>query len=298
MLAAMRAAIAIIKGGGAAIDAVVAAVCVLEDHPLFNAGYGSLLNSIGEIEMDASVMSAEPIQIDVPHRHAKGGAHRGGDEYAVSAGAVGAVTGIKNPIVAARAVMDHTSHIMMAGAGAEAFARSAGVAMCRPSKMISPRARSRFRLAGKIHAPKKGLHGTVGAVALDAVGTMAAATSTGGVPGKLFGRVGDSAIIGAGTFAHANGAASATGQGEAIIASALCRETVMALGGGAPERVARRAIIELIDSAGTEAGIIIVDPRGRTCAVHNAESMQCATWSARDGRIDHRWVPAIAANAG
>ena len=133
----------------------------------------------------------------------------------------------------------------------------------------------------------------MGAVAIDADGGIAAATSTGGVPGKLFGRVGDSALIGAGTFAHAFGAASATGQGEAIILSALCREAVLALAEASPTVVAREAILEMIDATGAEAGVILVDRRGRIGYAHNAASMQVARWDEGAG-LEHLWVAPIA----
>jgi len=137
-------------------------------------------------------------------------------------------------------------------------------------------------------------HGTVGAVAVDLDGAIAAATSTGGVPGKLFGRVGDSALIGAGTFAHAFGGASATGQGEAIILTALCREAVLALADGPPQAVAREAILEMIDATGAEAGIILVDRRGRIGYAHNAASMQVAKYDPVGG-LSHLWLEPIAA---
>jgi len=136
-------------------------------------------------------------------------------------------------------------------------------------------------------------HGTVGAAAVDVHGGIAAATSTGGVPGKLFGRVGDSALIGAGTFAHGFGAASATGQGEAIILTALCREAVLALADGSPRPVAREAILEMIDATGAEAGVILVDRRGRIGYGHNAASMQVARYD-RAGGLRHLWLKPIA----
>ena len=136
-------------------------------------------------------------------------------------------------------------------------------------------------------------HGTVGAVAVDVHGAIAAATSTGGVPGKLFGRVGDSALIGAGTFAHAFGAASATGQGEAIILTALCREAVLALADATPQAVAREAIREMIDATGAEAGLILIDRRGRIGYAHNAASMQVARYDPAGG-VQHLWLAPIA----
>jgi beta-aspartyl-peptidase (threonine type) len=137
-----------------------------------------------------------------------------------------------------------------------------------------------------------GPFGTVGAAALDARGGLAAATSTGGVTGKLPGRIGDSAIIGAGTFADAAGAASATGQGEAIMRAALCREAVVALTRGAPLAVAARAIAGLAMLTAGQAGVILVDRRGRFGYAHNAEAMDVATFDGAGG-FDYRWVPPL-----
>ena len=305
ILAAIRTGADILRHGGGALEAVVTTVTALEDHPLFNAGYGSLLNSEGHVEMDASVMLAEPSPQAIVIKE-KPGAKRSRHsehetDYTVTAGAVAAVSRVRNPVALARAVMEHSRHIMMAAAGAEAFARKVGIHLVRPEEMISDRARERWRarrqqiaMADADAAARAAIgHGTVGAVAIDARGAIAAATSTGGVPGKLFGRVGDSAVIGAGTYAHALGAASATGQGEAIILTALCREAVLGLEDGAPNAVARDAIAEMIDATGAEAGIIIVDRRGRIGYAHNAPSMQVASFDPARG-LRHLWLKPIA----
>jgi len=260
MLAAVRAGAAILKNGGRALDAVIATVSVLENHPLFNAGYGSVLNSAGQVEMDASVMEVNP---GAPPR----------------AGGVAALSRIRNPIKLARAVMEHSPHLLLVGAGAERFARSAGISLCRPEMMISPRARERRWIGG---AKAKRGYGTVGAVAVDAHGSMAAATSTGGMSGKLPGRVEDSAIIGAGTFAGPLGAASATGHGEAIILAGLCREAVDSLVKLSAPQAARNAIAGISQTAGAEAGIILVDRRGRIGYAHNA-AMEVATFDPAHG---------------
>jgi beta-aspartyl-peptidase (threonine type) len=304
MMAAMRVGAGILRGKGSALEAVVATVAALEDHPLFNAGYGSLLNSEGNVEMDASVMFAEP----VPAEEIAGGKHSGRThshdaDYTVSAGAVAVVSRVRNPIMLARAIMEHSPHILMAGPGAENFARKVGIRLVRPEEMVTERARERWRArrqqsemldAQAAARAALGGHGTVGAVAVDLDGAIAAATSTGGVPGQLFGRVGDSALIGAGTFAHAFGGASATGQGEAIILTALCREAVLALADGSPQAVAREAILEMIDATGAEAGIILVDRRGRIGYAHNAASMQVAKYDPVGG-LSHLWLEPIAA---
>jgi L-asparaginase / beta-aspartyl-peptidase len=142
-------------------------------------------------------------------------------------------------------------------------------------------------MARRAGAP--GRFGTVGAVALDAAGGLAAATSTGGVSGKLPGRVGDSAIIGAGTFADADGAVSATGQGESIMKAALCREVVASLRRGEPRAVADRAIAELAALTGGQAGVVVIDRRGRLGYAHNAEVMDVAMFDATGG-FEYRWA--------
>ena len=292
MLAALKRGAEILRAGGSALDVVEVTVTALEDHPMFNAGYGSLLNSEGQVEMDASVMLAEPVSEPIAALRS----HVHGPEYRVSAGAVAAVSRVRNPVMLARAVMERTPHILMVGAGAERFARRAGIALAKPAEMITERARERWRIREaqrlQIEEETADGHGTVGAVALDVRGAIAAATSTGGVPGKLFGRVGDSAIVGAGVFAHAFGGASATGQGEAIIVTALCREAVMAMAESTPQRVARDAIQELIDSTGAEAGLILVDARGRIGYAHNAASMQVGTFDPEHG-LQHLWLDPI-----
>ncbi|MGH7914466.1 MAG: isoaspartyl peptidase/L-asparaginase, partial [Candidatus Binataceae bacterium] len=200
------------------------------------------------------------------------------------------------PILLARAVMERTPHVLMAGAGAERLARRAGIALCRPEDLVTPRSRERWRVALERRAEAAGAAatggGTVGAVALDAQGGIAAATSTGGVGGKLPGRVGDSAIIGAGTFADAPGAASATGQGEAIMKATLCHEAVAALRRGAPRVVAERAITALAGLTCGQAGVIVIDRRGRLGYAHNAEVMDVAMFDAAGG-FEYRWAASL-----
>ncbi len=205
---------------------------------------------------------------------------------------------MRNPILLARAVMELTPHVLMAGAGAERLARRAGIALCRPAELITPRARERWRAAWERRADAVGTagagggpgrFGTVGAVALDAAGGLAAATSTGGVSGKLPGRVGDSAIIGAGTFADADGAASATGQGESIMKAVLCREAVAALRRGEPRAGAERAIAALAALTGGQAGVVVIDRCGRLGYAHNAEVMDVAMFDAASG-FEYRWA--------
>lgn len=295
MLAAVAAGAEVLRDRGSALDAVIAAVRVLEDHPLFNAGVGSLLTIDGTVEMDASLMAALP-----PARppRARARVPRPRPRAELHAGAVAGITRVRNPILLARAVMDHTPHVLMAGAGAERLARRAGIALCRPEDLISQRARDRWRAAMARRAEAAGAavleggpgrFGTVGAVAIDAEGGLAAATSTGGVSGKLPGRVGDSAIIGAGTFADARGAASATGQGEPIMKLALCHEAVAAMRRGEPRVVAERAIAQLAAATGGQAGLILIDRHGRLGYAHNAEVMDIAMFEGARG-FKYRWV--------
>lgn len=282
MMEATRRGAAILREGGSALDAVIAAVAVLENDPLFNAGYGSLLNSEGAVEMDASVMVAQP-------------GRRRGARHIVRAGGVAAITRVRNPILLARAVMEHSSHVLMTGEGAERFARKCGVPTCLPGELITERARERWlaRIEREREEKLGDAHGTVGAAALDRNGQLAAATSTGGVPGKIAGRVGDSAIIGAGVFAGAQGAASATGHGEAIIMAQLCREAVAMMPRCAPERAARRSVIQLIAAQNSEAGVILVDARGRLGYAHNAGVMEVASFDSQHG-FTHAWAPPAA----
>jgi len=301
MLAAVAAGAEVLRGGGSALDAVVATVRALEDHPLFNAGVGSLLTVEGTVEMDASLMVALP----PPLRPRRGAALGPRPRAELRAGAVAVITRVRNPILLARAVMELTPHVLMAGAGAERLARRAGIALCRPADLITPRARERWRAALERRAEAAGTaaagggpgrFGTVGAVALDAAGGLAAATSTGGVSGKLPGRVGDSAIIGAGTFADAEGAASATGQGEAIMQAALCREAVAALRRGEPRAVAEGAIARLAAATGSQAGVVVVDRRGRLGYAHNTEVMDVARFDAVGG-FEYRWAAPLKARS-
>jgi beta-aspartyl-peptidase (threonine type) len=194
MLAATRLGAKILQAGGSALDAAIATVAALEDHPLFNAGFGSLLNSEGNLEMDASVMYAHPMASAEITRSRRSKSSRPQSsrpdeiDYDVSAGAVAIVSRVRNPVILARAVMERSPHILMAGLGAERFARSCGMQLVKPAEMISPRARERWR-ARKEHqadelaqaaarAPILPGHGTVGAIAIDQQGGIAAATST------------------------------------------------------------------------------------------------------------------------
>ena len=237
----VRAAVAagwrVLAEGGGSLDAVEAAVRVLEDAPRFNAGRGSVLTSTGTVETDASIME--------------------GDE--LRCGAVAAVSRIANPVTLARRVLDDGRHVLLAGDGALAFARSAGVPECEPSSLVTERRRR------QLHASTADLKGTVGAVALDHHGTIAAATSTGGVSGKLPGRVGDTPLIGCGTYADSSlGGVSCTGTGEAIIRVVLARRTLDILREAEdPDYAAHVAVDLLVEEGRGEGGLILLDWQGR-----------------------------------
>ena len=250
--AAFGAGWKILVQGGPALDAVVQATVALENHPLFNAGLGSCLTQDGTVEVDASLMDGSTFQ----------------------AGAVGAVRNIKNAIRLAHAVMTEGRHIFLVGEGAERFAGENGLPQAAPDELITPRQHQRWQTQhtqGKSHT----VGGTVGAVALDAAGGLAAATSTGGVFNKQAGRVGDSALIGAGTYADsATGACSATGAGEVIIRATLARTAVELMRDGKdPAQAARTALARLKRQTGGAAGLIVLDPFGRRGFAYNTESM-------------------------
>ena len=220
--------------GGSALDAVEAAVRSLEDHPRFNAGRGSVLTAAGTVETDASIMEGDRLRN----------------------GAVAAVSGVRNPISLARQILEAGRHSLFAGPGALARAEDLGVALCDPAELVTEHQRRRL---AALQA------GTVGAVALDRFGTIAAATSTGGMPGKLPGRVGDSALIGCGTYAESTlGGVSCTGDGEAIIRVTLARRTLEILKSVAdPGQACEVALSVLVEEGGGQGGLILVDWRGR-----------------------------------
>jgi len=230
-----------------AIDAVTAAVTILEDSPLFNAGRGSCFNAAGEIEMDASVMDGERLL----------------------AGAVAAVQRIRNPVLAARLVMEKTRHVLLAGDGAEQLARQHGLQLEPPEYFHTALRRSALQRKLKSH------HGTVGAVALDEDGNLAAATSTGGYTGKLPGRIGDSPLIGAGNYADNRACAvSGTGLGEAFIRAAVAYDVAARMRyRGESLAAAARAALRNVARLGGDGGLIAVDRRGNVAMPFNSEGM-------------------------
>ena len=232
----------ILQEGGSALDAVEAAVVVLEDNPLFNAGTGSTLNSLGEIEMDAAIMEGNTLR----------------------AGAVAAVKKIKNPVKLARRVMEDGRHVLLAGEGALLFAREIGFPECSPEALIVETEKRRWQEK----------HGTVGAVALDAGGSIAVATSTGGIFNKLPGRVGDSPLLGCGTYANDCGGVSCTGHGEAIMRVLMAKTALDFLRSGSdPHAATTQAIYLLAKNTQSAAGLILVDRDGRIGYARNTERM-------------------------
>lgn len=237
--AAAEAGDAILIAGGSALDAVVAAVRVLEDDPEFNAGTGSALTLDGTVETDAAVMDGEAQRV----------------------GAVGAVPDLGSAIALARAVLDAGQHVLLAGREAWRFAAEVGITPAAPGSLVTERAKK--RLADVIAGRARSTGGTVGAVARDRAGRFAAATSTGGIAGKRAGRIGDSPLAGAGTWAGSRTALSATGDGEAIVRVALSRTIAMRNAAGADLRDAIAASLrELRAITGGSAGVIGVTEHG------------------------------------
>jgi beta-aspartyl-peptidase (threonine type) len=256
---ALAAGSAVLEDGGSALDAVQAAVCSLEDCSLFNAGRGSVLTSDGAVEMDAAVMSGVDLR----------------------AGAVAGVTRVRHAVELARAVMDDTPHVLLVGAGAERLALARGLELCEPDWFVTDRQRDRWMAT----------RGTVGAVALDASGHLAAATSTGGVRDQLPGRVGDSPLIGAGTYADdATCAVSVTGDGEIIIRSLVAAEIASLIrhGGISLEEACARTLSERVGALRGDAGLIAVDRAGNVVMPANTTVMHRG--AVRNGGDAETWV--------
>jgi len=261
---ALRAGWEILQHGGSALDATEASVRTFEDDPLFNAGKGSVFNADGVNEMDAAIMDGKTLR----------------------AGTVANIQHVKNPISLARLIMEKSPHVMMAGEGAEAFAKEHGVELVDAKYFFTQErwdALQRLRSAEKVGAngdkkfylSDQDLHGTVGAVALDRNGNLAAATSTGGKTGKLPGRVGDTPIIGAGTYANnATCAVSGTGDGEFFIMSTATHD-VSALMEYRRKTVqeASIAVIDKIGKLGGTGGMIAIDKSGNISLPFNTSGM-------------------------
>ncbi|REK07447.1 MAG: isoaspartyl peptidase/L-asparaginase [Planctomycetota bacterium] len=283
MKRALEAGYAILERDGKALDAVEAAIRVMEDSPEFNAGKGAVFTHEGQVEMDASIME---------------GNTRG-------AGAVASVTVIKNPISAARAVMERTKHVLLSGRGAEVFATKEGLETVDPAYFWTERrwqqiqkvweqekqqAESLDRKNSAAVDQEREPWGTVGAIALDNAGDLAAGTSTGGRSNKMYGRVGDSPIIGAGTFAE-NGvcAVSGTGEGEYFIrfVAAYDIAALMKYKNLPVESAAAEVVFDKLKAAGGEGGVIALDAEGRFAAPYNTPGMYRG-YVTRDGQIEVR----------
>ena len=261
--ASLRAGHAILKRGGSSLDAVQAAIIVMEDSPLFNAGKGAVFTSEGRNELDASLMDGRTLE----------------------AGAVGGVTTLKNPILAARAVMDHTSHVLLTNEGAEAFAKNRGLKLVKPTYFHTDHRWRQLQEWKKKKAEGKntfldGKHadyfGTVGCVALDAKGNIAAGTSTGGLTGKQFGRIGDSPIIGAGTYANNKTCGiSCTGHGEYFIRYAVAHDISahMEYKNSTLAQAARDIVQIKLKKAKGSGGIIGLDAKGNIVMDFNTPAM-------------------------
>ncbi|MDQ8758032.1 isoaspartyl peptidase/L-asparaginase [Sphingosinicella sp. LHD-64] len=254
---ALETGTAVLAGGGAALDAVEAAVSALEDDPHFNAGHGSVFTWEGAIEMDAAVMD-------------------GRDR---NAGAVSGVTATRNPVRLARAVMEESPHVFLSREGADLFSVRQGLPQVPPDYFeTAERRRQLDELRARPESEHSALHlkyGTVGAVALDTAGNLAAATSTGGLTGKRWGRIGDSPLIGAGTYADNRACAvSATGAGEYFIRAGVAHEIcarLRLLGGDA--RAVADAVMADVKALGGSGGVIVVTPRGEGIWSFNTPGM-------------------------
>lgn len=266
---ARGAGYAILARGGTALDAVIAAVKILEDSPLFNAGKGAVFTADGTCELDASIM----------------------DGRTQAAGAIAGVRHIKNPITLARAVMEKSAHVMLTGDGAEKFAKQQGFEFvpndyfqtdARRQQLETARERAKQKALGRPtssleadHFSRTARYGTVGCVALDQAGNLAAGTSTGGMTNKQFGRVGDAPIIGAGTYAHnATCAVSATGWGEYFIRVGVARDIAAQVEyQGATLADAASATLAKVAALGGDGGVICIDRAGRIALPFNTAGM-------------------------
>jgi len=267
---ALESGYAQLKAGKPALDAVTAAITILEDDPLFNAGKGAVFNHDGKNELDAAIMDGSTLR----------------------AGSIANVHRVKNPILLARAVMEQSPHVMMVGDGAEQFAKSVGIELVAPGYFHTDERWRQLQSAlkeerEKTVAPAKAPHhGTVGAVALDTQGHLAAGTSTGGMTNKRYGRVGDSPIIGAGTYANAKCAVSATGWGEYYIRANAAHDICARVeyGGKPLAQAAKEVVMDVIPKLGGDGGVIALDADGNFAMPFNTEGMYRG-WIDKNGKI-------------
>ncbi len=258
---ALQLGLVLLKEGGSSLDAVETVIRCLEDNPLFNAGKGAVFTSEGKNELDASIMTG----------------------WDLNAGAVACVTNIKNPITAARAVMEQSEHVMLSGHGAEVFAEQEGLEIVDPSYFYTQK---RFESFQKAKGVEK--HGTVGCVALDKKGNLCAGTSTGGMTNKKYGRIGDSPIIGAGTYANNETCGvSATGHGEFFIRWAVAHDisALMEYKGYEVEAAAKEVVEKKLVEVGGSGGVICLDRFGRVAMVTNTSGMFRAYGNSSGDRV-------------
>ncbi|RDV14930.1 isoaspartyl peptidase/L-asparaginase [Pontibacter diazotrophicus] len=252
---ALQAGYDVLEGGGSALDAVEAAVRSMEDFPLFNAGRGANLNEQGETAFDAAIMDGKNLK----------------------AGAVCSIHYVKYPITLARAIMQESKHVLLSGEGAEAFALSQGLEMEAPEYFVTEERTKKWK--DKLEEQLTGQHDTVGAVAVDKAGNVAAATSTGGLSFQHKGRVGDSPIIGGGTYAHNSYCAvSCTGEGEPIMKGVLAHEVYAQVkyAGNSLQHACEEAIKVDDDKLQGDKGIIAVSPTGEVAIAFNTNQMKRA----------------------
>jgi len=259
---AARHAGLLLAQGGTALDAATAAVTALEEDRVFNAGTGSVLNRDGEAEMDAAVMTGHDLAF----------------------GAVAAIRRVRNPVLVARQVMERSGHALLVGEGADEFARTCGFADYDPVTAEGRAAWERARAEARL--------GTVGAVALDRDGRLAAATSTGGTSLKLPGRVGDTPLPGAGTYATRDAAASATGKGELVMrVLATKRICDLAAAGLTVEDAVKRVLAEMRETVGADVGFIAVGRDGSIGVAYGTRYMAAAWWSSERSDIVATMTP-------
>jgi len=273
---ALQAGVAILKSGGTSLDAVEAAIRVMEDDPQFNAGRGAVLNAVGQCELDASIM----------------------DGRTRACGAVASITRAKHPITVARGVMTKTRHVLLGAAGADTFAEETGVEMVEREYFITDKQKARLE---RVQAREKegaalddadpnwSWIGTVGCVALDTHGNLAAGTSTGGLVNKRFGRIGDSPVVGAGTYAdNATCAVSGTGIGEEFIRNAVAYDVSaqMRYRQASVQEAVKRVIHETLKKG--QGGLIAVDREGNVAIEFNTAGMTAAVADG-SGRFEVKW---------
>jgi beta-aspartyl-peptidase (threonine type) len=268
---AAKAGWEVLQGKRTALDAVEVAVRILEDEPLFNAGRGSVLTSEGQLEMDAAIM----------------------DGTNLKAGSVAGISTVANPISLARKVMEKTDHVMIAYSGAERFASKVGMPTVSEADFITERSKSKLSAAKGTFS--EGVqqtlvtevegYGTVGAVAVDSEGNIAAATSTGGITGQLPGRVGDTPIVGSGVYAdNSVGAASATGHGESIMKMTLSRLALWLIEQGkSPQEAADEAVKQMGRRVNGLGGLILVDKNGQIGIQTSTKLITWASYNQADG---------------